>query len=348
MTRFAWLQTRTQTLVVAAGLLVVAVASVVTGVHLSSLYSSLVAPCHAQGDCDLATGHFLAQYEFIQQAFDMLVLLVPALVGVFWGAPLIAREMDTGTYRLAWTQSVSRSRWVATKLAVGGLAAAAVGAVFMLTVTWWFRGLDRVGANQYDLFDRRDIAPVAYTVFAFALGALLGALLRRPLPAMATTLIAFVAVRIAMTVWVRPHLLPSMRTTVPLLRSGQFGFMSNGGSDVTIVAQGSAPANAWTLSSQIVTQSGHPATSGELSAFVHQYCPQVIVPPPSGGGGARVADPGVFRACGNLAARTYHIVVTYQPASHYWGLQWLESAIYLVLALGAALGCFWWVTRRAS
>jgi hypothetical protein len=79
---------------------------------------------------------------------------------------------------------------------------------------------------------------------------------------------------------------------------------------------------------------------------VHQYCPNVAIEAPNGG--VRVADPGVFNACANVAARTYRVVVTYQPASHYWGLQWLEGAIYVVLALGAALGCFWWVTKRAS
>jgi len=40
---------------------------------------------------------------------DFLVLAVPLLIGMFWGAPLISREFEAGTFRLAWTQGVTRS-----------------------------------------------------------------------------------------------------------------------------------------------------------------------------------------------------------------------------------------------
>jgi len=56
--------------------------------------------------------------SFLEAALGLVVLVVPALIGVFWGAPLIARELETGTFRLAWTQSVTRTRWLAVKLGV--------------------------------------------------------------------------------------------------------------------------------------------------------------------------------------------------------------------------------------
>ena len=58
--------------------------------------------------------------------------------------------------------------------------------------------------------------------------------------------------------------------------------------------------------------------------------------------------PDSGRACLAQVAKTFQLVVTYQPAGRYWPLQWLESGIYLVLALAAATGCYWWVTHRSG
>jgi len=43
----------------------------------------------------------------LQSFVKILLLAAPALIGMFWGAPLIAREFETGTFRLAWTQDVT-------------------------------------------------------------------------------------------------------------------------------------------------------------------------------------------------------------------------------------------------
>jgi hypothetical protein len=257
------------------------------------------------------------------------------------------------TYRLAWTQSVSRSRWLATKLAVVGLAAVTVAGLLTLTITWWYRALDPVATNQFAVLDRRDIAPIGYAAFAFAAGALIGAVIRRTLPAMATTLGVYVFARIATTFWIRPHLLSPIHKPLSLLNAGpsapvQFGIASVNGSAVHLVAQGSGPPNSWTLSSQVVTSSGRKASSTQLAAFVHQYCPTVgLAPsgPPPGPGITRGGNPA-DQACLNQAAKMFHLLVTYQPANRYWTFQWLETGIFIALALAAAIGCYWWVTRR--
>ena len=155
MIRFAWLQTRTQTVATAA-LFALAVLAALTGVHLAHLYTSLVT--HCQSGCDLATSQFL-HYNFLQHAFDILSQVAPPLIGLFWGAPLLAREFETGSYRLAWTQSVSRSRWLLTKLGLGALATATLAGLLTLTITWWYRSLDKVGTNQYSVFDRSGPGP---------------------------------------------------------------------------------------------------------------------------------------------------------------------------------------------
>jgi hypothetical protein len=218
-----------------------------------------------------------------------------------------------------------------------------------VAVTWWYRDIDRLSANQYDVFDVRHLAPVGYTLFAFALGALVGAMLRRPVPAMATTLVGFVAVRLAVFFLVRPHLLPTSQRSLNLADGDGFGLLDNGGSTVTIVAQGSAPSNGWTLSSQIVDGSGHAVSSSQLTTFIHSFCPDVGFPAVASGHAVLgvPANKEAFQACAALASRTYHLLVTYQPAGHYWGLQWLETAVFLGLALVAAVGCCWWIVRRS-
>lgn len=348
MTRFAWLQARTQSFSAAALIAILAIVAAITGIELSHLYHSTVASCTA--NCDLTINHFLSHNSFLQGALNFLLRIAPAVLGVFWGAPLVAREFEAGTYRLAWTQSVSRSRWLLTKLAVAGLATIVAAGLFSLIVTWWFRAIDHVENNQFSVFDARDIAPIGYALFAFMLGAFVGAVARRTLTAMAITLGGVIFARIATMLWVRPHLMPPVHKTMSLNDAGGLGFeIHNGGSPI-LVAKGSAPSNAWELSSHLVTNSGHRATSGQLAAFVRQYCPGIANPPPTpkGGEGIRKAvDPGFFDACRVQAAKTFHVAVTYQPANHYWPLQVLEFGVFAVLALICAGGCYWWVTRRA-
>lgn len=348
MTRFAWLQSRTQILIAAGLLAALALVATITGIHLAHLRSTLVTPC--QSGCQLATSQFLSHDQFLQRALDPLAQVVPALIGIFWGAPLLARELETGTYRLAWTQSVTRTRWLLTKLAVLALATIVLTGLLTLTITWWYRALDPLDTSQYAVFDQRDIVPIGYAVFAFASGVLLGAIFRRTLPAMAATLGAFVVTRIAIAQWVRPHLLPPLHTTLSLLDANRFGFESSNGSSVTLVAGGGAPPNAWGLSSKLVDSTGHVASTADRTAFVHQYCQAIALPPVGPGTGhvTQAPTPAAFQACQTQAAHLFHLAVTYQPANRYWTFQWLETGIYLALAVVAAVATYGWVTHRTT
>ncbi|MHB8450933.1 MAG: ABC transporter permease subunit [Mycobacteriales bacterium] len=348
------MQSRNQTLTAAALLAAVAIAAAVTGVQLSHLYSSLVGNCHT--GCDLATQKFASSDDFMNRALDLLAQVAPALIGIFWGAPLLARELEAGTYRLAWTQGVTRSRWLLTKLAVGALSTITIAGLLTLTITWWNRAPDKVGTTPYAVFDRRDIVPISYALFAFAAGTLIGAFVRRVLPAMAATLGVFVLARIAATFWIRPYLLTPVRKTMSLLGAGpsapvQLGVGSQNGGAVTLFAQGSGPPNSWTLSSHLLTASGQRASSAQVSAFLNQYCPNIGLSQPAappGPGITRVVGPDAGRACLQQAAKTFHLLVTYLPAGRYWTLQWLETGIFVALALLACAGCYWWVTRRIN
>lgn len=352
MIRFAWLQSRTQTLVTTGLIGVLAIAAAITGIQLTHVYDSLVANCHSS--CDLAIRQFLNDDSFLDHTFDILARAVPALIGIFWGAPLLAREFETGTYRLAWTQGVSRRRWLLDKLGFGALVSAALAGALTLIITWWYRSRDQVSTTPFQVFDRRDIAPIAYTLFAFAIGVLLGALIRRTLPAMAATLAVFVFARVAVSIWVRPYLLPPKHLVQSLLNAGptsavQLAIGSNNGGPVHLFVQAAAPGNSWTLSTGLVTRTGARVSSAQLTAFLHQHCASALanVPPPPGGGKithAPAADPG--RQCLRLVAHTYNAAVTYQPGNRYWLFQWLEAAIFLALALLAVLATFRTVARR--
>jgi ABC-type transport system involved in multi-copper enzyme maturation permease subunit len=338
MTRFAWLQARTQTLTAAVLIGALAVVAAITGVHLAHLYSSLVAHCHT--GCDLAVSQFSSHDHGMSTALDLVAQFAPALLGIFWGAPLVARELETGTFRLVWTQSVSRKRWLVTKLALGALMTVTAGALITLTITWWNRGLDIATSNQYDLFDRRNIVLVAYAAFAFAVGALVGAIIRRTLPAMAATLAVYTLARIAATI-IRPRLLSPTHTTIALTPA-DIGIAVNGtpnGPVAHFSAHGSGPPNSWTLSSHIVTKSGHVPTPAQIAEFLHQNCPSLG----AGTGGGQGPQ-----TCINQMTKTFHLLVNYLPADRYWTLQWLESGVFAAAAIAAAISCYLWVTRRIS
>src|ERR1700689_1191061 len=156
MIRLTWLQFRVQALAGAIALAVVGIVLAITGPSLHQLYSTAL-DCHANGDCATATAAFLGKDHTLQIIINVLVEVAPALVGLFWGAPLVAREFETGTFRLAWTQT-TRTRWIAIKLAAIGLAGIALTGILSLIVTWWSSPLDAAAMTPYSSFDVRNLA----------------------------------------------------------------------------------------------------------------------------------------------------------------------------------------------
>ncbi|HEX3721179.1 MAG TPA: hypothetical protein VHV31_00215, partial [Nitrolancea sp.] len=232
MVRLTWLQFRFQVAISVAALAAVAIVLAITGSHLAHLYHTTVANCAAQNDCSSATNAFLLNDQFLQNMLGPLLLIVPGLIGIFWGAPLIARELEAGTFRLAWTQSVSRTRWLEIKLSLVALASMIVAGLISLMVTWWSSPFDRIHKNRFapGVFDERGIVALGYALFAFALGITAGVVIRRTLPAIATTLVGFVIARLAMASWIRPHLMGPAHLSLPLASSPGLGFESSAGS----------------------------------------------------------------------------------------------------------------------
>jgi ABC-type transport system involved in multi-copper enzyme maturation permease subunit len=284
-----------------------------------------------------------------------VLAVAPALLGIFWGAPLVARELETGTYRLAWNQSVTRSRWLASKLGFTVLATALAVGVLTLAITWWAHPIDGAQGDQRGslpsrmtpiAFAMRGVVPVGFAVFALLLGTFIGLVLRRSIAAMALTLAIYVFIQIAVPLWVRPHLVPPTTTTVTISESTLDGITSDGGGPFVITAHTSNPQN-WMLSNQTVDSHGRVA---KLPSWFQDCLPP---PPPdagNGGGTTRVNQaPGTLDTCfSRLTDEGYRQRLVYQPASHFWRLQWAELGLYLAGSGVLAGLSFWWVRRRLS
>jgi hypothetical protein len=283
----------------------------------------------------------------------IVLALAPAVVGAFWGAPLVARELESGTYRLVWNQSVTRNRWLATKLGLtAGIAAAAVGGL-TLAITWWSSPVDgAMSATRGSLpvrlnpsaFAMRGIVPVAYVVFALVLGAALGLVLRRSVPAMAVTLVVYVVVQIAMPLWVRPHLWPAVTKTVAFSMDRLDGISGDpsGNASITLNTGGHGD---WILSNRTVNSAGH-------YTALPSWMVQCVVPPLPGQaeGGVVRSSTGETKEGGRDAvaacfdrmnAEGYRQRIVYQPAGHFWPLQYMETGVVLALSGLLAWFCFW-------
>jgi hypothetical protein len=331
MIQLTWRQFRTQATVVSGVLAVIAIVLVITGPRLVHIYDAAAAVCsHSRGPgvaCSLSP--VTNAYRYLQQLSTVLTL-APALLGIFWGAPLVARELETGTFRLAWTQSVSRNRWLAIKLGVVGLASMAAAGLFSLMVTWWSSPIDTVNMNRFQtgVFGERGIAPIGYAAFAFALGVAAGLLIRRTVPAMAATLVVFAAVRLAFQDWVRQHFATPLTFSQHLnAHIGAINICNGPGCP-------GMPPGAWVFSSGMVNGAGQ---------FVSQIgCADGV----RVRNGSRPPSPAKLQAAFDHCVAQYRDVASYQPPGRYWSFQWYETTCFIALALLLGAFCFWWLHRR--
>jgi hypothetical protein len=351
----------------AAGIALLAAFAIVlaiTGPNLAHVYNAFESSCKAAGNCATAPNPVLNMDRPVQSALPFIVLLTPALVGLFFGAPLIARELETGTFRLAWTQSVTRKHWLAVKLGLVGIAAMAIGGLLTWMADWWASPLDAVNQNRFSPanFSFYGVAPIGYAAFAFALGAAAGVLLRRTVAAMAVTGAGFAAARLAVTYWVRPNLASPVRQSLPLstdsgpgfvfgtahgpfyLNAIQNGFQTPPAGEFVLTAPQVNVPNGWVYSTRAVDKAGQAPTSHYLS----QACPaleQYVKQLAASSTNIPAAKPPLD-ACITRLSATFHTILTYQPASRFWPFQWAEMGIFLAASLALCGLAYWWLRRR--
>jgi len=328
-------QFRAAAIATIAALVVLVVFLAASGPALHERYSSLLSTC-ARQSCSSLAQQLFHQDRAAWLALTALVLVAPALIGSFWGAPLVAREIETGTHALAWNQGITRRHWLIVKLSVVMPAALLTTAICTFAVAWWSLPIDEAAMADFAtmdpvMFAARGVAPGAYAVFAFALGVTVGIHVRRTLPAMAITIALFVIVQLLFPVIVRPHLVAPVDTVIEIVDDNSEGFgIERVGPDS--VAVNPADTGAWFLSSEIVDAEGHAVDSIPVSVT-----------------GPCVAIAQDRNAClAEMNQLGYRIHVIYQPASHFWPMQSWESAIYLGAGLAIAGFSVWRIRRNVT
>ena len=208
----SWRQHRSQAITCLGLLGILAVFAIVVSSSMRTAFShDQLAGCLARnpvtGACQGAVGAFMNSFNTVVNiGFWALLLAFPGLIGVVIGAPLIARELEYGTWQLAWAQTVPRTRWLVTKLAIvtGGLVI--LGAAMTAMITWYRQPMDRLTGHFIDnVYDFEGLALTAYILLAFGLAVLAGLLIRRSIPAMVAALVAWLAVRLAVEYLLRPR-----------------------------------------------------------------------------------------------------------------------------------------------
>ncbi len=319
MIRLAWRQMRLP--VVSTAVLFAAVAVVlVWNRNAMTSYENHI----GLGSCLSGDGvcpDLLSQFEDRYGVWTTVVTalgFVPLLVGMFWGAPLIAREVEHGTQRLVWSQSIGRWRWFGVRVGLFVLGGLAVGGLLAWLLTWWYGVFARVDPDQYSaiqppVFETRGIVVPATMLYTFALGTAAGALIRRTVPAMAVALGGYVAERVLFELY-RGHLLPPKTYTAPGLGAGSRAGLGD-----------------WVLGREFLDGSGNPVSPQEM----FQACPK------RGG-----VDSDELMACAR--SHGFHSIYLYQPLNRFWPLQFMESGILVAAAVVLLAVAAWWTLRRIS
>ena len=295
-----------------------------TGLELRHAHAAAIA-CHPASSiaCSQLVSHFNGTNGFLANGF--VLQAVPALIGAFVGAPLLARELETGTFRYAWTQGFGRWRWTLAKLLLLAVVVAAAAGAISALFSWYYQPyfsaandtLGLTGASKLApaLFDLRGVAFAAWTLAAFAIGALAGVLIRRVVPAIAATLVAYAGLALAAGMFLRQHYL------APIVTSNL-----------------NLPGSSWIISQQWRGQGGHAVSQSVLGQVLEQGSPRL-----AGKGGV----PQALGAWRYLVQHGYTRWTSYHPASRFWTFQWIEGGWLLALSL-LLLAATIWLVRRAA
>ncbi len=328
MTWVIWRQYRVTAAIAGTILAAFAVLFLITGLQDATRWHAALASCVKNRTCgnlsqivSLTTG----PVDALVNALVVLTLAVPLLFGMFWGSPAVARERETGTVQFAWTQSVTRGRWLSVKTGWLLLAGAVFGGAVAGIVTWWYAPMNALHQGQFTqgYFDIQGIVPIGYAVFAVALGITAGALIGRSLPALAVTGGVFLAVRLAVTYWVRVHYMPAVTTIYSVTRN----FTPKGA--YWPLAQG-VMLPGGQLTTNISVGPGH-VVSGFTGPTIPASC-------------QAQAQMNATISC--MARLGYHSFTTYQPGYRFWPFQFIETGIFVALACALIAITFLAVRRR--
>lgn len=324
-----WRQHRTESLISAALFALLATLLLLTGMRMLDAYQSLnINSCLGSGSSQHCQDSITAFYRAAGNLPNLIgwANFVPLVLGVLLAAPL-PLDFEQGTFRLAWTQSIPRSRWIVTKLSVIAAGAIVLGVALSLLFSWWRIPLDHLqGAIQpNDAFDFEGIVPIGYTLFAAALVVAFGTVLRRSIPAVGLSLPVFLVTRLGIQNFARPYLMTPVRKVMP------------GSADPSITA--GVGRQAWVIKSGFSDHAGHAIPDQHAFAIVEACMAQ----------GPSVAKGSpAMQSMLSHCLESHHIYnyVIYQPGSRFWSLQLLELGIYVAASLVLFGFTIWWVRER--
>lgn len=314
---------RNEALAITGVLLAVGLLALVTGMQMRDEYrSSGLAECLAGGgECDILIDRFGDKFDNLE-IFIVPLVLLPALLGAFVGAPLVAREVEAGTHRFLWTQGVTRSRWFAYVASTAVAVALAAGALYSVIAALWLDTTNSVtGGRLTSLYEFQGALPIGASILATSVGIACGVLLRRTLPAMVATLAVFVVVRMIVATQIRPQLAAPELLDMPV------------GPNEPVALR-----DAWIVSE----------TTFDASGRVLGYGGTVQIPPDLAERCPRTGNPVDFEAVDRcLQQLGVHTVLEYHPADRFWHFQLIESGILVAVAAVSLVVAAGLLRRRA-
>jgi len=325
-----WRQHRIPLVGAALFLGALAIALWLAGRHVYSAHAAAVAACQSASSlsCPGAIIAFNGTNGFLSNGF--ILQAVPPLIGAFVGAPVLARELETGTFRYAWTQGFGRWRWTLAKLVPLAITLAVAAGVFSLLLNWYYQPYF-VASNQTlsltqttpffpGLFDLRGFGFAAWTLTAFAIGALAGMLIRRVVPAIAATLVAYAGLSFVAGGFLRQHYL------APVVTSNL-----------------NLPESTWILSQWWTKGGKFTFTGGPPLSLLTRFCPNGPQGPVGPFGKTK---PVALAEC--LTSHGYTQWTSYQPTTRFWPFQWIEAGWLLALSALLIAATVWLVRRQAA
>ena len=338
MNWFTWRQHRKQFVIFGVLLMLFAAVLIPTGISYWHTYQAALESC-AQNPtltvCGDPTGNLFTSSS--DQLLRISAVLgapgLPLLLGLFIGAPLIAKEYEEGTNKLAWTQSVSRRKWLTTKLVWVLGFALIYGVLLAILATWWSHTLNTIAHNRFiqGHFESQGLMPIAYSLFFTAIGVMVGAWFRKTLLALAITFGIFIVCMVSFSSWIRPHYTAPVLVTAPMgSRSAQQGL-----------------EGSWLLQHNVVDKDGKTLDRFNVSSMPTQ-CQKLTqnLRVSDNGRAAKVKAAGMDPVDDCLNQAGYREITSYHPSYRYWNFQRIESGIYLGLTILAVGTTYWLVLRR--
>jgi ABC-2 family transporter protein len=289
------------------------------GLHLHQAYAAATACRPVSSDvCAMMLSNINGPAAEI---IAVLLQAVPAMIGAFVGGPVLARELETGTFRYAWTQGFGRWRWTLGKLVLLAITVTAAAGAFSVLFSWYYQPYlaDRWQIPFGPLvFGLRGVAFAAWTLAAFAIAALAGMLIRRAVPAIAATLAVYTGLALAVDLNLRQHYI------TPL-----------------VTHSANLPGSAWIIG-HWYTKDGRLVSQSAIGQELRGY---------HGASATRVGPNSVRTVVDPIQYLTQHGYMnwtSYQPASRFWPFQWIEGGWLLALSVLAIAATVWLVRRRAA